>query len=671
MRLKIGFLILWILLNWTAGAQVNVNKTFVMVGTYGSFAGSDSTFTGPITFFADQLGESYFPTQIDSGFIAVDGFRNFYRVDSIWNQTFSTASIRLIDLATPYAGPTGTGQVYDPLTVDSYLIPPPPVNSTGVTSNYVSAAHINNLSRMVSSFLEFSGLDTVARNATLTGNGTLASPLAVSPSVYQDSVNTIFNNSDFSESSTHFLFEDALGSWSSRFRSPSTNNYFTITSDTTDSDFIGLAWNTLGGNGKVGHRLDGYYLEFGDDLYINSTNSLDRMYMTYTFDTDNTNTQALTIDPITGEVELVDVGTDLPIDNIGLGDTLYYGLEAGVQKFKSILSGSYTTITAADSTLTIDADPPLGKADQTLTGDRLVSGSNTYDLRIDSIPFFELAVDEFFLSEDRTTVGSLVSTTNRFLKQNAGVFRVNSLGLDYTILQNTNGTDQLHGMYAEEDRIRIISSDKEVVGVNSNSTNAIFKPNDFELNVKDSLGVTHGQLFADRSKLLITNFDSLNFEFDMIPIDEGQTFVLAVDTLTGRIYTKTSTFGSVLVDQHTNGALSVDLYRVAGASSILQNPAAGEYTVVMASSSDVSRIDVESNNTTLNGSNELVFRMDNSVNGLDRFFSAELIDLGSNGLIDAHATGTNYTQSVSGNITTIRFPNMNGFGAAGYRILLR
>jgi hypothetical protein len=668
---RIGFLILFFVLKgFMGGAQVTVDTTFVMVGTYGSFTGSDSTFSGAVIFFSDQLGEGYFPTQIDSGFIAVDGLRNFYRVDSVWSQSISSANLRLIDLAPPYSAPIGTGQVYAPLSVDPYLIPPPPVNSTGVAPNYASVAHINNLSRMVSSFLEFSGLDTVAHDATLSGKGTEASPLIVSPSVYNDSISTIFNNSDFSSASTHFLLEDALGSWSTRFRSPSTNNYFAITSDTTDNNFVGLTWNTLGGNGKVGHESGGFYLEFGDDLYINSTNSLNRMYLTYTLDTDNTNTQAIAKDPITGELELVDLALNVTIDNIGVGDTLYYGLVSGLHKFKSILPGSYTTITPADSTITIDSEPPLSQATQRLISDRLVSGAGSYDLRFDSIPLLEVVSDEFFLSEDTTTVTTLISSTNKYLKRNAGVFRVNSLGLDYTILQNTNGTDELHGVYAQEDRISVISTDKEISGVNSNNTNGIFTPDDIDLIVKDTLGLTRGRVFMNRDYISIVPDDSLLIELDGV-FDESLTTVMAIDTVTNRVHLKTVNTGSVSYETFTSGSVTTNVSRIGGTSTVVTNPSTGVYTYTVAANTHILEIDFLGTSANIAPGGTLTLNIDNSANSRDRYFTVQILQRTSNGQVDEEGTGTVYTQSSSANLTTISIDNLSGFDPAGYRLMLR
>ena len=72
-----------------------------------------------------------------------------------------------------------------------------------------------------------------------------------------------------------------------------------------------------------------------------------------------------------------------------------------------------------------------------------------------------------------------------------------------------------------------------------------------------------------------------------------------------------------------------------------------------------------------NGSNELIIKINNTANSRDRRFSVQVLDDNNGGLVDQHATGTNHTQTVSGNITTITLPGMNGFGATGYRIILR
>ena len=135
-----------ILTTGEALAQDPLQKQFVLVAQYGSFSVvNDSTFTGTVIFPNDQLGEGYLPTAIDSGFIAIGGLRRVYRIDSVANAGLSEAELWLVELEDNDQAPIGVGQVYEPDPEDPWLIPPPPVNSNGVSPAYLSGVSINNL----------------------------------------------------------------------------------------------------------------------------------------------------------------------------------------------------------------------------------------------------------------------------------------------------------------------------------------------------------------------------------------------------------------------------------------------------------------------------------------------------------------------------------------------
>lgn len=128
---------------------------------------------------------------------------------------------------------------------------------------------------------------------------------------------------------------------------------------------------------------------------------------------------------------------------------------------------------------------------------------------------------------------------------------------------------------------------------------------------------------------------------------------------------------SVSHDALTQGAVTVSSFRLGGTATTISTPAAGEYNLVVQSGAFMQTARIFGNNTVLNGSNEFIVRVNNSANSLDRTFSVQLYDANNGALVDQQATATNHTQTVSGNITVLTFPGMNGFGATGFYIELR
>lgn len=111
--------------------------------------------------------------------------------------------------------------------------------------------------------------------------------------------------------------------------------------------------------------------------------------------------------------------------------------------------------------------------------------------------------------------------------------------------------------------------------------------------------------------------------------------------------------------------------RDGGTATVLTNPAAGEYTLTVQSGAYLKASTVFGDNTTLNGSNEMILRIDNSANTENRRFIVQLYDANNNALVDQQLTATVHTQAVAGNITTLTIPGLNGFGATGYYIEIR
>ena len=132
-----------------------------------------------------------------------------------------------------------------------------------------------------------------------------------------------------------------------------------------------------------------------------------------------------------------------------------------------------------------------------------------------------------------------------------------------------------------------------------------------------------------------------------------------------------SSGGAAAEDDLSQGSVTAKVYRNAGTATTISSPSAGEYDLSIKSGAFFRGSDVFGNNTTLNGSNEFVLRLDNSANTEDRWPLIQLYDANTGALVDQQATSTNHSISIAGNITTITFPGMNLFGATGFQIIVR
>jgi len=123
-------------------------------------------------------------------------------------------------------------------------------------------------------------------------------------------------------------------------------------------------------------------------------------------------------------------------------------------------------------------------------------------------------------------------------------------------------------------------------------------------------------------------------------------------------------------DSLTSGAVTALVSRLGGSATTISTPAAGEYNLSVKAGAHFLGADVFGTNATLNGSNEFILRVDNSLNSRDRRVNVQMYDANTGALVDPHAVGCNWTAVVAGNITTITFPGMNLFGATGYRLVV-
>ena len=128
---------------------------------------------------------------------------------------------------------------------------------------------------------------------------------------------------------------------------------------------------------------------------------------------------------------------------------------------------------------------------------------------------------------------------------------------------------------------------------------------------------------------------------------------------------------SKTTDSLSSGDVTAEIKRVGGSATVLTNPGAGVYDLEIQSGADLERLRVYGDTDTLDGSNQFTLTIDNSANSEDRSFMVQLYQGNDGSLVVQQETSTNHTQTFSGNITTLLFPGMNGFGATGFYIELR
>lgn len=127
---------------------------------------------------------------------------------------------------------------------------------------------------------------------------------------------------------------------------------------------------------------------------------------------------------------------------------------------------------------------------------------------------------------------------------------------------------------------------------------------------------------------------------------------------------------SMSFDSLTQGTVTASVVRSGGSATAISTPASGEYTLTVQSGAHLVRASIYGNNTTLNGSSEMMVRIDNSANSRDRRVMVQIYDASNGAMVDQFATGTNHEQDISSNVTTLTIPGLNGFGSAGFYIEL-
>jgi hypothetical protein len=153
--------------------------------------------------------------------------------------------------------------------------------------------------------------------------------------------------------------------------------------------------------------------------------------------------------------------------------------------------------------------------------------------------------------------------------------------------------------------------------------------------------------------------------------DGGDYSTLQANSLAPRAYVDAQAGVKVAYDSLVLGSVLVEVTRLGGTATSLSNPSQGEYVLAVPADTKVESIEIFGDNGDLNGANEMIFRINNSANSKNHRWMVQLYDANNGALVDQQATGTNHVQSISGAITSLTIPGLNGFGATGYFIIIK
>lgn len=124
-------IVFFLLLSITAFSQ------FRMVGTATWSTLNDSTYQGNVSFQSDLTGMGYLATHIVDTFRLFTPVEKIYRIDSVWNKTFSSATLRIVEMLGTQGVPVGQVMVFNPDGRNT--IPQNPFGSTGATAQLNAA----------------------------------------------------------------------------------------------------------------------------------------------------------------------------------------------------------------------------------------------------------------------------------------------------------------------------------------------------------------------------------------------------------------------------------------------------------------------------------------------------------------------------------------------------
>lgn len=390
--------------------------------------------------------------------------------------------------------------------------------------------------------------------------------------------------------------------------------------------------------------------------------------------------------PLTLEYDLIEGSGDMNLGFVTIGDPINFDLtkniipETGSQitdksrasnetRFREKLISTDESLQSQINGIALGGNLAVG--DQFLTANRLISGQDLYNLTIDSIPNLYILSDEVFMTNGVTSLTNVIGTIARWNTINSGLIKFNDLGVSGMYMQEVYN-DSISRVYTTQGGAGIQAFDREGAGITYYGGDISVKPNEVWIRVYDLSNITDSEIRVGFGRVELYGADSMSFKG--LDFNESLPTVLAIDTTGGveRIYKKTVNTGNVSYDTYSGVfGVTARISRYAGSGTNVTNPGAGIYTFTVSSGAHVLEIDFLGTDAALSGGGTLTLNIDNSANSRDRFFVVQTIQRTSNGQVDATATATNYTQSSSGNITTIQISNLAGFGGAGYRIMLR
>lgn len=126
---------LFSLMSFFAISQTNDQFRLVGSGTWSTI--NDSTYQASLSFMSDLSGGGFLATDIVDSFRLFTGVEKIYRVDTVWNKTFSSASVRVVEYNGTSGIPSGQVMVYNP--DGRSTIPQVPFGSTGATAQLQAA----------------------------------------------------------------------------------------------------------------------------------------------------------------------------------------------------------------------------------------------------------------------------------------------------------------------------------------------------------------------------------------------------------------------------------------------------------------------------------------------------------------------------------------------------
>ena len=120
-----------------------------------------------------------------------------------------------------------------------------------------------------------------------------------------------------------------------------------------------------------------------------------------------------------------------------------------------------------------------------------------------------------------------------------------------------------------------------------------------------------------------------------------------------------------------SGNFTADITRKGGSAPTITNPSPGTYNLSIKAGSEISEIDIDcAPGIELSGGTDLIIEIDNSANSRDRKFTVQIVNKTNGVIANMHNLGVTPIRSISGNITTLTFPDVNGF-TNGFEIELR